>query len=69
MVEVSGASQIFFFFFLQFSPNIDGFRQNDWQGFYNNIYKLYKWNPLEKFSIFTNYQNYAVALIHMDDLI
>ena len=31
MVEVLGASQ--FFFFLQFSQKIDGFRQQDSQGF------------------------------------
>ena len=47
--------------YMQFSQNIDGFRQNDLQGFLEFI-KLYKQNPLEKYLIFTIYQNYTLAL-------
>ena len=37
-----------FFFCVQFPQNIDGFRQNDSQGFLQFI-EIYKQNPLEKF--------------------
>ena len=43
--------------FLQFSTKIDGFEQKDSQGF-ENSYKSYEQYPLEKFFIFTIYQNY-----------
>ena len=43
--------------FLQFAQNIDGFT-----GLLEFI-KLYKQNPLEKFLIFTIYQNYTLALL------
>ena len=48
---------------MQFSQNIDGFIQNDSQGFLELI-KLYKQNPLEIFIyiISTIYQNYNLAL-------
>ena len=36
--------------FMQFSQNIDGFRQNDSQGF-KELVQLYKQKPLEKFLI------------------
>ena len=49
---------------MQFSQNIDGFKQSDSQGFQNS-YKLYKQNPAEKFFIFTIYQNYTLALISL----
>ena len=47
--------------FMQFSTKIDGFEQKDSQGFENscNSYEQY---PLEKFFIFTIYQNYTLAL-------
>ena len=48
--------------FMQFSQKIDGFRQKDSQGFLEPI-QLYKQNPLEKFFIFTIYQNYTLALM------
>ena len=46
---------------MQFSQNIDGFRQNDSQGFWNS------YNPINKthwrnFLIFAIYQNYTLAL-------
>ena len=44
--------------FMQFSTKIDGFEQKDSQGF-ENSYEQY---PLEKFFIFTIYQNYTLAL-------
>ena len=47
---------------MQFSQNIDGFKQNDSQGFLELV-QLYKQNPLEKFFIFTIYPNYTLALI------
>ena len=40
---------------------IDGFEQRDSQGF-ENSYNSYEQYPLEKFLIFTIYQNYALAL-------
>ena len=46
---------------MQFSWNIDGFRQNDSHDFLELI-QLYKSNPIEKFQIFTFYQNYTLAL-------
>ena len=42
---------------------IDGFEQKDSQGF-ENSYNSYEHYPLEKFFIFTIYQNYTLALIH-----
>ena len=48
--------------FMQFSTKIDGFEQKDSQGF-ENSYNSYEQYPLEKFLIFTIYQNYTLALI------
>ena len=48
--------------FMQFSTKIDGFEQKDSQGF-ENSYNSYEQYPLEKFFIFTFYQNYTLALI------
>ena len=48
--------------FMQFSMKIDGFEQKDSQGF-ENSYNSYEQYPLEKFLIFTIYQNYTLALI------
>ena len=42
---------------MQFSTKIDGFEQKDSQGF-ENSYNSYEQYPLEKFFIFTIYQNY-----------
>ena len=50
--------------FMQFSTNIDGFEQKDSQGF-ENSYNSYEQYPLEKFFIFTIYQNYTLALINV----
>ena len=47
--------------FMQFSTKIDGFEQKDSQGF-ENSYNSYEKYPLEKFFIFTIYQNYTLAL-------
>ena len=47
--------------FIQFSTKIDGFEQKDLQGF-ENSYNSYEQYPLEKFFIFTIYQNYTLAL-------
>ena len=47
--------------FMQFSTKIDGFEQKDSQGF-ENSYISYEQYPLEKFFIFTIYQNYTLAL-------
>ena len=46
--------------FMQFSTKIDGFEQKDSQGF-ENSYNSYEQYPLEKFFIFTIYQNYTLA--------
>ena len=46
---------------MQFSTKIDGFEQKDWEGF-ENSYNSYEQYPLEKFFIFTIYQNYTLAL-------
>ena len=48
---------------MQFSMKIYGFEQKDSQGF-ENSYSSYEQYPsiLEKFSIFTIYQNYTLAL-------
>ena len=46
---------------MQFSTKIDGFEQEDSQGF-ENSYNSYEQYPLEKFFIFTIYQNYTLAL-------
>ena len=50
--------------FMQFSTKFDGFEQKDSQGF-ENSYNSYEQYPLEKFFIFTIYQNYTLALIYM----
>ena len=50
--------------FMQFSTKIDGFEQKDSQGF-ENSYNSYEQYPLEKFFIFTIYQNYTLALTSM----
>ena len=47
--------------FMQFSTKIDGFEQKDSQGF-ENSYNSNEQYPLEKFLIFTIYQNYTLAL-------
>ena len=47
---------------MQFSMKIDGFEQKDSQGF-ENSYNSYEQYPLEKYFIFTIYQNYTLALI------
>ena len=47
--------------FMQFSTKIDGFEQNYSQGS-ENSYNSYEQYPLEKFLIFTIYQNYTLAL-------
>ena len=52
--------------FMQFSTKIDGFEQKDSQGF-ENSYNSYEQYPLEKFFIFTIYQNYTLALIFISD--
>ena len=44
-----------------FSTKIDGFEQKDSQGF-ENSYNSYEQYPLQKFFIFTIYQNYTLAL-------
>ena len=49
--------------FMQFSTKIDGFEQKDSQGF-ENSYNSYEQYPLEKFFIFTIYQNYTLALMY-----
>ena len=46
---------------MQFSAKIDGFEEKDSQGF-ENSYNSYEQYPLEKFLIFTIYQNYTWAL-------
>ena len=56
MGEFSGVSDNVSF--MQFSTKIDGFEQNDSQGF-ENSYNSYEQYPLEKFFIFTIYQNYT----------
>ena len=53
--------------FMQFSTKIDGFEQKDSQGF-ENSYNSYEQYPLEKFFIFTIYQNYNVQIISQDGL-
>ena len=50
--------------FMQFSTKIDGFEQNDSQGF-ENSYNSYEQYPLQNFFIFTIYQNYTLALIRL----
>ena len=52
-----------FITFMQFSTKIDGFEQKDSQGF-ENSYNSYEQYPLEKFFMFTIYQNYTWALIN-----
>ena len=56
------------FSFMQISTKIDGFEQKDSQGF-ENSYNSYEHYPLEKFFIFTIYQNYTLALITADWLL
>ena len=48
--------------FMQFSTKIDGFEKKDSQGS-ENSYNSYEQYPLEKFFIFTIYQNYTFALM------
>ena len=48
--------------FMQFSTKIDSFEQNYSQGF-ENSYNSHEQYPLEKFFIFTIYQNYTLALM------
>ena len=45
---------------MQISTKIDGFEQKDSQGF-ENSYNSYEQYPLEKFFIFTIYQNYTLG--------
>ena len=59
MGELSGASDNIIL--MQFSTKIYGFEQKDSQGF-ENSYNSYEQYPLEKFFIFTIYQNYTLAL-------
>ena len=47
--------------YMQFSTKIDGFEQKYSQGF-GNSYNSHEQYPLEKFFIFTIYQNYTLAL-------
>ena len=47
--------------FMQFSIKIYGFEQKYSQGF-ENSYNSHEQYPLEKFFIFTIYQNYTLAL-------
>ena len=54
MVEYPGASKNVSF--MQFSQKIVGFRQKRFTGLLELI-QLYKQNPLEKYIIFTIYQN------------
>ena len=49
---------------MQFSMKIDGFEQKYSQGF-ENSYNSYEQYPLEKFFIFTIYQNYTLALMYV----
>ena len=49
------------FSFMQFSQKIDGFRQKIFTGLLEPI-QLCKQTPLDKFFIFTIYQNYTLAL-------
>ena len=64
MVKISGASQKCYIF--QFSQNMDGFRQNDSQGFStckSESFRIHihKQIPIENIFIFTIYQNYTLA--------
>ena len=52
---------------MQFSTKIDGLEQKDSQGF-ENSYNSYEQYPLEKFFIFTIYQNYTLALTQLTSL-
>ena len=47
---------------MQFFTKIDGFEQKYSQGF-ENSYNSHEQYPLEKFFIFTIYQNYTLALM------
>ena len=49
---------------MQFSTKIDGFEQKDSQGF-ENSHNSYEQYPIEKFFIFTIYQNYMYTLALM----
>ena len=59
MVEFSGASQKFYFYAI-FSENL-WFQTKRFTGLLELV-QLYKQNPLEKYSIFTIYQNYTLVL-------
>ena len=48
-------------YFMQFSQKIAGFQTKRFTGLLELV-QLYKQNPLEKFSIFTIFQNYTLAL-------
>ena len=54
--------------FMQFSTKLDGFEQKDSQGF-ENSYNSYEQYPLEKFFIFTIYQNYTLAKLQVSETI
>ena len=67
--RIYGGIPIVKFYILQFSQNMDGFRQNDcyilqskYGWLFREFIKLNKQNPLEKMYIFTIYQNYTLAL-------
>ena len=47
---------------MQFSTKIDGFEQQKKSQGFENSYNSYEQYPLEKFFIFTIYQNYTLAL-------
>ena len=53
--------------FMQFSTKIDGFEQKDSQGF-EKSYNSHEQYPLEKFFIFTIYQNKTLALMRWQTL-
>ena len=55
------------FSFMQFSQKIDGFWQNIHRAFRTHT-TLYKQNPLEKFFLFTIYQNYTLENIGVSRL-
>ena len=48
--------------FMQFSTKIDGFEQKIHRALRTHVYNSYEQYPLEKFFIFTIYQNYTLAL-------
>ena len=58
MVKILGASWKYYYF-LQISQNIDGFRRKNLQGFQNSQNFINN-NPLDNLFIFIIYQNYTV---------